>query len=237
MLIKKQTALGKDALINPRKYNGFMGISILHKYFAPKRMKYFIEWGSEQFQEFIIILMDDPDQYNFQVFRSLSPTEALEKARGIGKEIKASYIKILNKKNINNVKVKQFKDFKNRKDFQDLLSTLYEYSADRDSELHKSLETLVDSAVGKKFKTHCKIHQLSTKETNKQKNVLLNHTIEELASLIYFTEIGYPIELDPTIEFPTKKLLYEGHYPKVNDNLNLGQRGHIYLHPEGITKN
>ena len=71
MVIEQVTDLGKEALIKPFSYNGFMGISILNKFFAKKRMKHYFIWASQHFKEFQILLMDDPDKYNFMVFKEL----------------------------------------------------------------------------------------------------------------------------------------------------------------------
>jgi hypothetical protein len=62
MIIRQTTGLGEEALRITKKYNGFMGVSIPHRFFSKKTMQYYTEWGSHQFEEFIILLMDDPEK-------------------------------------------------------------------------------------------------------------------------------------------------------------------------------
>jgi len=231
MIIEQSTDLGKNALENPKKYNGFLGVSILHKFFSKKNMGFYFEWCSKQFDEFVIILMDDPDKYNFQIFKGMNEKDALEHARKISDQLKRGYEKCLRDLNISNIKILQFRDFTKDKKYKAILQEINN-SHESNKEFAKDLNHLMDIGIGGK------IEELpyDKKGIGEARRILINYIIEELTSIIYFSENHYPIELDPTIEFITKKRIYEGDFPELYDKLKLTKRGHIYIHPEGILK-
>jgi tRNA-dependent cyclodipeptide synthase len=235
MIIETTTDLGEDSIKHPGKYKGLMGISIFHKFFAKKRMEFYFSWGSTQFSEFVIPLMDDPDKYNCMIFNDLKEKDALTKARTVSDEIKRSYEKKLRTLGITNIKILQFRDFIEDPAYINVLDTIKEY-LNEDSLFKEDLIGLMEMGIGEKIKDF--LNQADTIETSpeKIKSILFMYIVEELASLIYLTQKGYPIEVDPTREFSTKKLLYEGSFPKLYKKLNLSKRGHIYAHPEGIQK-
>lgn len=231
MIIEQSTDLGKDALENPKKYNGFLGVSILHKFFSKKNMKFYFEWCSKQFNEFFIILMDDPDKYNFQIFKNMTEKDSLEHARKISDQLKRGYEKVLRDLDISNIKILQFRDFNNDKKYKAILQAIND-SNKSNKEFSKDLNHLMDIGIGGK------IEELTfdKKGIEEARRILINYIIEELASIIYLSENHHPIELDPTIEFITKKRIYEGDFPELYDKLKLTKRGHIYIHPAGILK-
>lgn len=235
MIIEQTTDLGDDALKKPGKYKGLMGISIFHKFFAKKRMEFFFSWGTKQFSEFVILLMDDPDKYNCMIFNDLKEADALKKARTVSDEIKRSYEKKLRTLGITNVTVLQFRDFIDDPEYIHVLDVIKEY-INEDPLFKEDLTGLMEMGIGEKIKDF--MNQADTIDTSveKIKSILFMYIVEELASLIYFTEKGYPIEVDPTREFSTKKLVYEGSFPNLYKKLKLTKRGHIYAHPEGIQK-
>lgn len=236
IIVKSTTDLGKDALNNPKKYKGFMGVSIPHKFFAKKRMKHYFPWFSKTFEEFVVILMDDPEKYNFIVFKNLDEEEALRKSRKVGNEIKASYEKVLRGNDINNVRVITFRDILEDSKYKEILNTIQE-EIPKNNSLQNDLENLMKIGVGNKIDEFVNFNKLSTNEAEDIRDTLFNYIVEELASIIYLTEIGYTIEVDPTIEVTTKKFLYESKFDNLPKELNLSRRGHIYAHPEGIIKN
>lgn len=236
MIIEQTTALGQDALDNPGKYRGFMGVSILHKFFAPKRMKYFLKWGSETFEDFVILLIDDPDHYNFMVFDGMSKEEALEKARSISDEVKRSYEKLLRQFKIDNVKILQFRDFEEDPGYIKLLSK-FRRLVNKNEELEDDLRKLMINSIGSRLGDHSKAKGHTQTEKDASEKIAFQYILEEVAALLYFTEEKeLKIEVDPTKEFTTKKMLYENRIPSVSKALDLGERGHIFVHPEGIEK-
>jgi tRNA-dependent cyclodipeptide synthase len=236
MIIENTSGLGEKALTHKGKYNAFMGISILHKYFAPKRMKYFLKWGSKVFNKFTILLIDDPDIYNFMTFKKMDQLTALKKARRISSEKEASYQKLIEKYNLENVSVTKFQDFEKETLYTKYLTTIKRYYFEN-SDFHEDVRELLFSITGK-IDEYQRTHELTDEQVDQViENSLINYLIEELATIIYFSELNHPIEVDPTEEFPTKRNLYVGKYPEIARELGLSKRGHIYTHPEGIYKN
>lgn len=234
MIIEKITDLAESALNNPGKYNGFMGISTPHKFFSKNNMSYYFEWCSRQFKEFVMVLMDDPEHYNFMVFKFMKKKQALQHARKISDELKTAYEKSLRGLGIQNIKILQFKDFVNNDKYKNILLEVRK-NAETNPGLKKDLEEMMNYGIGGKIEEFSK--KISEKELEKIKSILFQYIIEETAAIIYLTENGYPVELDPTIEFITKKRIYEGDFPEIYFKLNLTRRGHLFIHPEGITKN
>lgn len=235
MVIESTTDLGSDAIQNPGKYAGFMGISVGHKFFSKTTMEYFLQWGSKMFSEFLILLMDDPDMYNFKVFENLTETEALNKARIIGDERARSYQKVIRKIGVTNIKIVQFRDFIYTPKYIDLLIKTKEYSI-HNQEFKYELLGLMEEGIGGKIEEYVKQKSLTAEEIVTIKETLSGYILEEFVSLLYFTENGYPIEVDPTKEFSTKTMVYNNAFPEFNKLQSLSKRGHIFVHPEGITK-
>lgn len=235
MIIERATGLGLSALENPMTYKGFMGVSILHKFYSKKRMYYYFKWASQLFKEFAIILMDDPDQYNFMVFSNMDKLDALAKAREISDEIKRSYERELTKLGIKNIKVIQFRDFKENKAFKKLVKATYEFM-EKNTSFKEDLYSLIEVGIGGKIIEYQKNNHLNEEKIIDVHTQLSAYIIEELASIIYFTETGYQIEVDPTKEFSTKKYLYAKKFKKMDEYFTITERGHIYAHPRGITK-
>mgnify|MGYP001308294214 CR=1 FL=1 len=232
MIIEQLTDLANDALNYPKKYNGFLGVSILHKFFSKKNMSFYFEWSSKQFKEFIVILMDDPDKYNFQIFKNMDEKTALIHARKISDQLKLGYERTLKSLNISNIKVVQFRDFITDEKYIRILDEVNSYRK-INNEFNNNLNLLMDIGIGGKIKEL----PYNVERIEEIRKILINYIIEELASIIYLSENDYPIELDPTIEFITKKKIYEGDFEVLYTKLNLTKRGHIYIHPEGIVKN
>lgn len=232
MIIEQTSDLGKDAIENPQKYNGFLGVSILHKFFSKTNMKFYFEWSSKQFKEFIVLLMDDPDRYNFRVFKKIPGNAALKHAREISDELKNGYGKTLRGLKISNIRIVQFRDFVEDAAYQSILWEIYNHF-DSDDEFRKDLFHLMDIGIGSKIKEL----PYQQDDIEKIREILANYIIQELASILYWTEHNYPIELDPTVEFTTKKRIYDGDFPELYSKLRLTRRGHIFIHPEGILKN
>ena len=235
MIIESATDLGIDALQNPGKYAGFMGISVGHKFFSKATMEYFFLWGSQIFKEFIILILDDPDTYNFMIFEDLTKEIALNKARIIGDEKARSYKKVINKLGVKNIKIVQVRDFSQNTHYLNLYTKIKAYT-EINSSFKQELFNLMENGIGGKIQEHIKSRNITQKEAADIKEILSEYILEEFVSLVYFTEYGYPIEIDPTREFSTKKLLYEGQFPDLSRALQLTKRGHVYTHPEGVTK-
>ncbi|RMD77302.1 tRNA-dependent cyclodipeptide synthase [Candidatus Dojkabacteria bacterium] len=235
MIIEQTTAMGEDALLNPGKYRGFLGVSITHKFFKKENMVHYFKWGSKVFEKFYILLIDDPDMYNFVVFKSLSETDALARAHKISSELKYGYNRKLRELNIQNVEVVRLVDYGDNSEYLNIKAAVRNFMRSSD-EFRKDMENLMQIGIGGKIKEYFLLNPCSPEKQNEIKQYLINYIIDEISAIIYFTEKVAPIEVDPTVEFSTKKRLYEGDFPVLYNLLNLSQRGHIYCHPPGITK-
>ena len=235
MVIESTTDLGSDAIQNPGKYAGFMGISVGHKFFSKTTMEYFLHWGSHIFKEFIVILLDEPDTYNFMVFESMEYEEARKKARTIGDEKRRAFEKVVRKIGVSNVKILCFRDYSQNSSFKKILETTHTF-VKTNAEFKKDLYQLIMHSIGNKIELLQKERSLSPLEVIQVQDTLADYIIEEFSSLLYFTENGYPIEVDPTREFSTKSMIYNHTFPNFTELLSLSTRGHIYVHPEGILK-
>jgi len=229
LIIKSVTALGKESLKFPKKYNGFMGISIYNYFFNGKTMEKYICWGSENFGKFLVLLMDDPEVNNLHVFKGIGKKEALEKARSHSDSLKICFKKIINKNKINNVEIVQFRDFYTELEFTKF-KKIVEEEFKKNKLFRDDVLGLMHLWIGDKIDS---LEKIISPNNIKE---LSNYIIEELTSLFYFTEKGYRIELDPTPEFSTKKKVYNGIFKEIKEKMKLKKRGHIYLHPEGIEK-
>ncbi len=125
----------------------------------------------------------------------------------------------------------QFKDFNAKEDYKKLASSIKKFVRNN-SIFRDSMYTLMEMVVGKKLNDYSQNKQLSLEKLTKVKKILFRYTIEEIIPLIYFTEKGYIIEIDPMPEFLPKKLLYEGKFPEFFRLVPLNRRGHIYIHPK-----
>ena len=225
MIIKEITSLASDALKIKRKYNAFLGVSLNNKFFSKKTMREYILWCSEQFVETLILIMDDPERYNYIILRGMSKKDAVSKSRYLGTEMKASYEKILKQFNISNVKITLFSEFWEDKEFV-RINELIEKECNNNLGFKKSSMRSTLLWVGKKNVG------LVENIDEKNLNILNRHIREELASLFYLTEKGYKIELDPTQELITKKEVYDGKFLEVAKKIGITERGHLYLCPE-----
>ena len=225
MIIERETGLAKDISKKGKKHNAFFGISIFNKFFTKDVFEEYAKWCSERFQETIIILMDDVESINFQIFKKLPQKEAKKRAWKRGDELKIAFERRLRKNNIQNIQIVLLRDF--LKEIQPYLKIIREEY--KTSKVFKeNFKELIWEIIGHKIEEF-----LEEVDEN-----LLDRLSEflkvELAALFYLTEKGYKIELDPTPEFSIKKDVYEGRLNNLKEKMGLkSERGHIYLHPKG----
>jgi tRNA-dependent cyclodipeptide synthase len=233
MIIENISDLAKDALDNPGKFNGFMGVSLLHRFYSKENMSNYFTWCSKRFNKFTLVLMDDPDRYNFIVFKKINVREGLALARKISDEIKSGYNKLLLDMKIDNVEIMQFRDFISSNEYKLIFSEIEKY-IEMNPNFKDDLVRLMNNGIGGKIEKLSK--QITTEEFENAKHILFQYIVEEIAAIIYFTENGYPIEIDPSIEFSTKKRIYEADFTGLYSKLKLTKRGHIFIHPQGLIK-
>lgn len=233
MIIEQTSGLGKNAINNPKNYNGFFGISIPHKFFSKVNMRDYFLWCFKYFNKTSILLMDDPEHYNFMAFKNMSKQEALSRTRSLANQLKRAYEKILRDLKINSIKIVQFRDFDDDEKYKKFLKEI-SYYFQKNSRFRENLINLMQDWIGGKV-NEC-FGNLNQSELEEKIKILSKYILEEFVSIIYFTESGFPIEIDPTPEFPTKKMLYEGEFPELYKELDLTQRGHIFVYPKGQIK-
>jgi tRNA-dependent cyclodipeptide synthase len=221
--IKQITELASDALENKQKYKAFMGISLNNKFFSKKVMRQYIRWCSKQFSETLILIMDDPERYNYIVLDKMPVWEATDKSRDLGLQLKASYEKILIQFEIPNVKIVLFSEFWKDAEFE-RINNLVEKECQRNVDFKNDSMESTRVWIGKRVS--------ADSFSEAELNTLNKHIREELASLFYLTEKGYVIELDPTPELSTKKKVYEDEFEELSKDIGITDRGHIYLCPE-----
>lgn len=232
MKVEKVTGIAKEVIDGNNSLNGFFGISIRHRFFSKINMIEYFKWISPRFKGFNILLMDDPDKYNLMVLKNYDDDEALKRAREISDLIKIGYERNLKHLNIENIKVIQFRDFINDPMYITFLQKIRDFVS-HNSKFKKSLEVLMEKNVGIKIKEFFKTNSFSKEDEEKKRHTLLQYIIEEIASILYMTEKGFKIEIDPTEEFLTKTDIYNGLYPDLNKALGLTtERGHIFLQVE-----
>jgi hypothetical protein len=223
--------LGSDVLQNPKKYKGFMGISMGHKFFSKENMREYFKFFSEYFSDFVIVIMDDPDMHNFMIFKELSGPEALKKARNISDEIKVAYEKIKTGLKVSNIEIIQFRDFVNTVEYNAISDVIHQEFKD-DKQFNKDIEYMVINTINGKIDEYVKEKsiKLGSNEYSEIIERLKLYALEEFIALVYFTKEDYLIEIDPHKEFQTKENLFNNHYPSLLNKLGLNlKRGHLDL--------
>lgn len=196
-------------------------------------MESYILWGSKQFRQFFVLLMDDPDLYNYVIFSSNSYNTARAKARQMGYEKKVGYQRIAAKYNCTNITVLTFSDFIYKKEYQSTLSACRDYLA-IDKAYQDDLISIMHKGIGGKIEEYFDQNRFSEKEKKFTINTLFQYILEEFAAIIYVSEQIAPIEVDPYEEFSTKTQLYAGAYPDLAARIGITQRGHLFVLPNGI---
>lgn len=232
MIIEQTTDLGEISLQMPKKYCAFLGISLRNKYFTLKILESYFIWMAEHFEKSVIWLIDEPDKYNYIVFKNDTEVEAIRKSRAMSLEKKGSYEKLLNKLKIKNISVVLLSNFSNHKSYINILNKITS-SHETDENFERDLYQIIENGIEGKFNEFVHINNISHDTAISLKRILFKYVVEELAGIIYLTENGYPIEIDPYEEFGAKKKLYENIFPSISNGLELSNRGHIYAYPEG----
>lgn len=235
IVIRQVSGTARSVVRQPKSLNGFLGISINHRYFSRRTMECYFRWCQSHFDQFIILLMDDPDQFNFMVFQDRTDRQALEKARKIGADRKRGYQRSLSRMGIRNVRILQFRDFIQGEPYQYIRKQI-QHEVEHNPVFYQSLYDLMQTGIGGKIQEKAAEANWTDCQQKKHEAVLLQYIISELAAIVYFTENGFPVEVDPTIEFRTKTELYQGKYPDLAERLNLTQRGHLFAHPQDHPK-
>ena len=197
MKSKSQIGLGRELIQKPKTINAFMGVSLGRPFFSKENIEKYFLWADEFCKEFILILADEPEKWNYQVFKNMNEEQALELALKTGEEYKQGFEKIINKHSLKDIKVKTWRDlFSNNQQYKETLEKLYR-CFERDADFKKDIiET--------------------TKNNLKLKNIdekLSNYLIEEIAATIWFIKNNFPVEINYNPLAETNKNIYSNKYP------------------------
>lgn len=231
MEVYTTTSLAKNTFDSSERTKGFMGISIRNRFFTKEVLEEYFEWGSEIFSEFAILLVDDPDMYNLELFKGLSSSRALQKARDISENTEHSVQSIINRRGYTNITIVKYQDFEHEPSYQEILNAVDQYVDE--SEIFKDLliETIYAN-IGKRLNEHFQVRDYSEVDKGRAILKLMNYLIGEVAGILYMHRCGYSIEVDPTPEMRIISEIYDGNLQELGLKLNLPTRGHIYAKPE-----
>jgi tRNA-dependent cyclodipeptide synthase len=184
--------------VNERMFNVFVGISLGNKLLTPELAKHYVKWAHEHTNKNAVILVADKlDAVNWEVFRKLSPEEALEKATQKGYGIGGMFDKArrsLAKETgdtgyISNVHVIFWEDIHNRgyEKLREIIDNEYQ----QNSEFQKAVLSFVDKYVALR----------QAEVTDEDRHRLAGYIISELPTLIggiYWDKTLYNLILYPT---------------------------------------
>lgn len=231
MEVYTTTSLAKNIFDSSETTKGFMGISIRNRFFTKEVLEEYLAWGSEIFSEFAILLVDDPDMYNLELFKGLPSSRALQKARDISENTGHSVQSIINRRGYTNITIVKYQDFEQEPGYQEILNAVDQYVDE--SEIFKDLliETIYAN-IGKRLNEHFQVRDYSEVDKGRAILKLMNYLIGEVAGILYMHRCGYSIEVDPTPEMRIITEIYYGELRQLATKLKLPDRGHIFAKPE-----
>jgi len=217
MVIKEKINLGKNLIQKPKTINAFMGVSLGRPFFSKENIEKYFLWASKYCKKFLLILADEPERWNYQVFKNIDKKQALYLALKTGKEYKQGFEKTINKYSLKDIKIKTWKElFSNDQQYERILDKLYKYFK-RDRNFG---EDIIET----------------TRNNLKLKNIderLPNYLIEETAAIIWLTKNDFPVEINHNSLAKINKNIYSNKYPKLTKELNLEEKwGYIQLDVE-----
>lgn len=93
--IKEIIGLADDSLKNPQKYNCMCGVSLGAKHYSYKRnVKAYVSFLT-QFNRILIFINDYNYHWDLMAFQNMNKSQAIEKAKRMGNELKNSYKNII----------------------------------------------------------------------------------------------------------------------------------------------
>jgi len=224
--------LGSDAVKNPKKYNGFLGVSLTSPYYNNETIELYLRSANNYFAKIALLPVDIPYKYNYIVFEGLSEDQATQKALDLGNRMEHFFFVTLRKLNLENkTTILRWQDiikYKNCNYILTFLRTLLEKNSKffNDVHLHIQEQTLVIEKRLLRAK-----QKLSDLEFEQQRKTLFRFLVDEIAIFIFVQEfLDYPIRLSAYPETDVTKNIYQASY---NDLVSIwglsGKIGHIRL--------
>lgn len=228
---------GINALAKPKSSNGFFGISASYpffsnedlesyceKYYSHKKIDEFIKFGVNNFDKFLVILVDYLLHYNIMAFNNLNNKEALKIAKKIGdileKRIKKTLLKYKNK-----IIFLRWENIKKDKEFNYILKTIRTF-AKENKEFKKECIELTISATWNKLRIVKK--KYGNKRYKKILSIAKDYSLDDIALCLYLYH-NFPVEISKYEPPRIIKKIYNGLFPNLNRKLRFFNIGHIQL--------
>ena len=163
--------LGDDAIKNPQKYNGFLGISLTSLLYNNQNIKSYLKFANHYFIRVALLPVDLPYRYNYMVFEDLSEVQANQKATVLGNQLKKSLVGIIKNLNLESkVSILTWKEIINEAECKHILSSL-EYllgnSTEFLSDVHLHLQEQAPFIKNKLFNLKHKLSDEDFRQKNK----------------------------------------------------------------------
>jgi len=225
MLVKQTIGLGQDVLKKHKTINTFMGVSLGRPFYSKENVEKYLLWANEYCDRFVLILSDDPERWNYEVFKRMGEDDALAFARRVGDEYKRCFQRMINKHSISNAEVKTWRElFDGNPRYSKILRVFRNYFKE-DCEFRKDCTGTVCRNLDRKIGTNLECNK---DEVVEQK--LANYLLEELAATIWFIESGFPVEVNPRKLARINENIYTHKYDELSDDLKFPQDwGYIQL--------
>lgn len=225
MKVKSQINFGTKLIEKPKTVNAFMGVSLGKPFYSKENIENYFLWAEKYCKKLILILADEPERWNYQVFKQLPKKESLSFAQKIGEYYKRGFLKLINKNSLQDIEVKVWKDlFKRNQEYKRTLSVLRKHFL-REGQFREDFIKTIRQNLGRKIKKELK--------GDKEKiivDVLSNYLIEELAATIWFIKNDFPVEINPRKLSKLNKNIYIDKYRQLSKDLGLSsQWGYIQL--------
>jgi tRNA-dependent cyclodipeptide synthase len=223
----KLFGINKEKL-NSKLFNIFIGISLGNKFLNKELAEEYFRFALDKTKEKVVVLIaDEIDAVNWEIFRDFSKEEAVEKVKNKGEGLAEMFQNIVNKiereanKNLHEkVRIIKWSDIKNKNLLSAEKFITEEY--ENNFEFKKRIIYFVDR--------YAKIRKKTL--SNKEKDKLATYIIAELPTLIYGIEHGkdlYQVVLYPThvssgmSEFVLD--IQNGAYPNLFEKLQIHKPG------------
>lgn len=217
--------LGYDVISHPKKYNGFLGISLTSPYYKKKNILSYIEFGIKNFEKFMLFPVDIPYRYNYIVFEGLSEKDAYAKAKKLGDDLERYLYKILRNISVEKeIKILRWEDLiKNEKALRIL--NYFEKLIYESKELNEDIRNHIleqSPHIEKRLLNNKKIGNFNIKT---QRKTLYRFLMDEIAMFIFIQEfLGYKIRLSG---YPESNIIINIYNNKYFDFKKFGIDGEI----------
>ena len=228
MLIKQTIGLGQDVLKKHKTINAFMGVSLGRPFYSKENVEKYLLWANEYCDKFVFILSDDPERWNYEVFKRMGQEDALAFARRVGDEYKRCFQRMINKHDLGTAEVKTWRDlFDDNSRYRKILKTFQNHFKE-DYEFKEDCIQAVWQNLGQKIEKDVKDNK---NEVVKYK--LVNYLLEELTATVFFIQNSFPVEINPRKLAKINENIYIHKYDNLSDDLGFSQDwGYVQLNIE-----